>query len=104
MVFAAAHVHPFVVAWLSRKNPGRTTWWAWGGRHYGYLLLATMIVTHQGGGPRRGTGVLATAGGVLLDRGLGSSSAAPWFAPVYYVKLLTGHAAGAALVPGRRRS
>jgi hypothetical protein len=38
--------------------------------------------------------VLTTAGGLLLDRMLGRSDAAPWFAPAFYVKLLCRHAAG----------
>ena len=43
-------------------------------------------------------GLVAAVGGVLLDRRLGSSPSAPWFAPVYYSRLLAGHAAGAALL------
>lgn len=38
--------------------------------------------------------VAASAAGLVLDHRLGRSSVAPWFAPVYYTKLLIGHAAG----------
>ncbi|HLM20933.1 MAG TPA: hypothetical protein VK390_05330 [Propionibacteriaceae bacterium] len=37
---------------------------------------------------------LLSVGGIALDHCLEHSPAAPWFAPVYYLKLLIGHAAG----------
>jgi hypothetical protein len=44
---------------------------------------------------RRVLGVALTGGGLVLDRVLGPSDRAPWFAAVYYPKLLLGHAAAA---------
>jgi hypothetical protein len=38
--------------------------------------------------------IAATSAGIYMDRRLGPSKAAPWFTPVYYTKLLIGHAAG----------
>ena len=92
--FATAHVHPFV---LARLDGGRR--WGWAASQYGYLLLATALVSRGSRRGQRVLGVLTAVGGVLLDRRLGSSPSAPWFAPVFYSKLLAGHAAGAALLP-----
>jgi hypothetical protein len=90
--FAAVHMHPFVIAWMD--HPQRARAWVWAAAHYGHLLAATTLIRRQ---PRhrRVLGVVATAGGVALDRMVGPSSAAPWFAPVFYVKLLIGHASAA---------
>lgn len=98
LAFAAAHVHPFVLAGLERGYQ-RTPWWVWGAAHYSYLILATTLIRRGGRSTRRGLGLLATSGGVLLDRFLGVSPSAPWFSPVYYTKLLAGHVAGAAVLP-----
>ena len=92
--FAAAHLHPFVVAWVDRPaRPGSRFWWPL--THYGYLLLATWVIRRFAGRDRRLAGLLATAGGIVLDRVLGPSPVAPWFAPIFYVKLLLGHASAA---------
>lgn len=92
LIFAAAHLHPLACAWIDRHD--RTGSAVWAAAHYGYLLAATTLVRafprH-----RRLLGVLTTVGGVALDRALGSSGAAPWFAPVFYTKLLLGHASAA---------
>lgn len=90
--FAAVHMHPFAIAWLD--HPHRNQAGVWAAAHYGYLMAATLLIRSQ---PRhrRALGVVATAGGVALDRVLGPSSAAPWLAPVFYVKLLLGHASAA---------
>ena len=70
------------------------------GALYGYLVAATALVTTvRDRRARRALGLVTTVGGVLLDRGLGPSAGAPWFAPVFFAKLLAGHAAGAALLP-----
>ena len=47
--FAAAHLHPFLVAWVDRwtrpTRPTRLAWrHGWALTHYGYLLLATWVV------------------------------------------------------------
>ena len=92
--FAAAHLHPAVFAWMDRGHRSRTPAPVWAAAHYGYLLAATAVIRRH---PRRrrAVGVAATVVGVALDRVLGRSSAAPWFAAVFYVKLLLGHAAAA---------
>lgn len=90
--FAVLHLHPVAYAWIDRHD--RATPVVWAAAHYGYLLAATLLIRSR---PRhrRLLGVLTTAGGVALDRALGPSSAAPWFAPVFYAKLLLGHASAA---------
>jgi hypothetical protein len=91
MRFALAHVHPFVLAWMDGGGPRR---WRWAAANYGYLLAGTWAL-RRAGGRRRAAGVAATVGGIALDRVLGPSRAAPWFAPVFYAKLLMGHASAA---------
>ena len=73
-----------------RRVPG----WVWASAHYGYLMASTVAIRRL---PRRRRmlGATLTAGGVLLDATLGPSRAAPWFAPVFYSKLLLGHASSA---------
>ncbi len=92
--FAALHVHPALVAWLDRAERRRMPGWAWAGAHYAFLMAATVAIRRR---PRhrRVLGVTLTAGGLLLDRLLGPSDRAPWFAAAYYPKLLLGHAAAA---------
>jgi hypothetical protein len=98
LVFSAGHVHPVVLAWLDGGAQRHRLRWALA--LYGYLLAATAVVTAAGDRRvRRTLGLATTVGGVLLDRGLGPSAGAPWFAPVFFAKLLAGHAAGAALLP-----
>lgn len=92
--FAAAHVHPAVVAWLDRAEPRRVPPWAWAGAHYAYLLAATAAI-RRWRRHRVPLGVALTLGGVALDVALGPSRRAPWFAGVFYPKLLLGHAAAA---------
>lgn len=92
--FAAAHLHPVAVAWLDSGQTHRVPPPVWAGAHYAYLMAATVAIRRAGRG-RRALGVAATIGGVVLDRALGPSAAAPWFAPVFYAKLLSGHAAAA---------
>ena len=92
LAFAAAHLHPVVCAWIDRRDRSDAAVWA--AAHYGYLLAATVVI-RAWPRHRRPLGVLTTVGGVALDRALGSSGAAPWFAPVFYLKLLLGHASAA---------
>lgn len=92
--FAALHVHPAVIAWSDRAEKRRVRGWAWAVAHYGYLMGCTVAI-RRAPHCRRPLGAALTAGGVLLDAALGPSRAAPWFAPVYYSKLLLGHASSA---------
>ncbi|BBZ61179.1 hypothetical protein [Mycolicibacterium monacense] len=90
--FAVAHVHPLALAWL---DGGGRTRWRWAVANYGYLLAATALIRYARR-HRRAAGVVTTLGGICVDRALGPSNTAPWFGPVFYSKLLLGHA-GAAL-------
>ena len=107
VAFAALHLHPAVVAWMDSERPRRTQVpaLAWAAAHYGYMILSTAAIRYA---PRRRRelGVVLTAGGFVLGAALGPSQVAPWFAPVYYTKLLLGHASAAlwsdAALAGRR--
>jgi hypothetical protein len=97
--FAAAHLHPLLVAVLDRRAPeGRTPRGAAAVARYGYLLLATVLIRRARGRRRQVAAVALTLAGIGLDAGLGRAAVAPWFGPVYYAKLLLGHA-GTALWP-----
>ena len=97
--FAAAHLHPVLVAVLDRRAPGAHGPAGLGAvARYGYLLLATTLIRRARGRRRRLAAVALTLGGIGLDSVLGRAAVAPWFGPVYYAKLLLGHA-GAALWP-----
>ncbi|PVZ09349.1 hypothetical protein [Actinomycetospora cinnamomea] len=93
LAFAAAHVHPFVVARLDAQPR-----WDRALAQYAYLLAATAVLGQVGRPAQRVLALLTTAGGLALDRWWGTTDAAPWFGTVYYVKLLAGHAGGAALL------
>lgn len=85
--FAAMHLHPMVLAWMDRPRASRRTpGWLWAGTHYSYLIAATLTI-RSAPRQRRLLGPALTLGGVVLGTALGSSPAAPWFAPVYYTKL-----------------
>ena len=91
--FAAAHLHPVLVAWLDRRHPGLSRpGRAWAVSHYGYLMLATAVLRRLNGNRRRAAAVVLTLVGALLDLPFGRTGVAPWFATVYYTKLLLGHA------------
>jgi hypothetical protein len=94
--FAAAHVHPFALAALDGGGARR---WAWACAHYGYLMATTTVIRRTATRRRRAVALAATAGGVAIDWLLGPSTTAPWFAPVFAVKLLAGHAGAGALGP-----
>jgi hypothetical protein len=112
--FAAVHLHPFAIAFIDRARNGddsdedvdggvdagdastgrrRLPRWAWALMHYGFLIGATVALT-QDDRRRRGVGLALTGVGIVMDQVAGPSRVAPWFAPVYYAKLLAGHAAG----------
>ncbi|MEV2254469.1 hypothetical protein AB0I94_28465 [Streptomyces sp. NPDC050147] len=98
--FAALHVHPAAVAWLDAGVAGsgrkkRVHPAAWAAAHYAYMATATIAIRRYPA-RRRMLAVACTAGGLTLDKLLGPSHTAPWFAWTYYPKLLLGHA-GAAL-------
>ena len=90
--FAVAHVHPGAIAWLDRRANRRLPAWAWATAHYTYMIGATAAIG-RAGTHRRPVGFGLTVGGLMLDRMLGPSFMAPWFAWTYYPKLLMGHAA-----------
>jgi hypothetical protein len=96
--FAAAHLHPALMAVLDRRQAGpRVPGLIWAASHYGYLMAATALIRRTRE-RRRLAAMALTLGGIVLDRVLGPAAVAPWFGPVYYGKLLLGHA-GAALWP-----
>ncbi|WP_141781622.1 hypothetical protein [Nocardioides albertanoniae] len=93
LTFAALHGHPFLVAWADRRVGERDDVATWALAQYGYMVLSTAIIRRFPAN-RRGLGLALTAGGLVLDRALGPSAVAPWFAWSYHPKLLMGHAAG----------
>ncbi|MGW6318141.1 hypothetical protein [Streptomyces sp. NPDC055099] len=111
--FAACHVHPAAVAWLDAGSPGRGAGGrvhpaAWAVAHYAYMATATVIIRRHPA-QRRILAATLTAGGLTLDKLLGPSHTAPWFAWTYYPKLLLGHAGAALwsdseLAPRQRRA
>lgn len=92
LAFAALHVHPAAIAYADRSIGAREDAIRWSLAHYGYMMAAATAIRLL---PqyRRPLGVVLTSGGLLLDRVLGSSQVAGWFAGAYYPKLLMGHAA-----------
>lgn len=93
LTFAASHVHPLVVGVADERIGRRNNGVVYSSAHYGYMMLATAVI-RRCPSQRRPLGLVLAAGGLLLDRALGRSAVAPWFASIYYPKLLTGHAAG----------
>jgi hypothetical protein len=95
--FAAAHVlHPAVIAAVDHKAGTRSGISAarWTLAHYGWMLVSATMIARAHRRSRLPIALAASVAGVLLDRVLEPSSAARWFASVYYSKLLIGHAAG----------
>lgn len=92
--FARAHLHPFVLAWMDVEGGSTRDRWLWACAVYGYLMAAVPFVER---GNRERRGLFATIGGVAVDVRLGPSPTAPWFGPIYFVKLLAGHVGGARL-------
>jgi hypothetical protein len=90
--FASIHLHPFLIAWLDRHTKRKLSWWVWAGIQYAYMFGATVLI-RRNPSIRRSAGLALTIGGILLDQILEPSKAAPWFAAIYYPKLLMGHAA-----------
>lgn len=96
LAFAAMHVHPAVLAWMDDDSSRRVSGPVWAATHYGYLMASTVLIRRHLQ-RRRLLGTALTGGGIALDSLMGRSRVAPWFAPVFYVKLLLGHAAAGAL-------
>lgn len=92
--FALLHVHPFVVAWLDRRQQRTVPGWGWAAAHYTYMAMSTVVIRSYPA-DRRVLGVALSTGGIVLDRVLGPPTSVPWFAWAYYPKLLLGHAAAA---------
>ncbi|MGE2727940.1 hypothetical protein ACQI4F_00530 [Mycolicibacterium vaccae] len=89
--FALIHLHPLVLAWIDGAS--RRGWWQAGAR-YGYLLAATALI-RRFRAHRRPLGWALTVGGIALDAASQPYPSARWFGPVFYLKLLAGHAAAA---------
>ncbi|MDY7105123.1 MAG: hypothetical protein S0880_28385 [Actinomycetota bacterium] len=94
--FASIHVHPFAIAAIDGGGARR---WVWAATQYAYLMATTAVLVRTAGRRRRMLALAATAGGITIDRVLGPSPSAPWFAPIFYAKLLAGHAGAGALGP-----
>ena len=95
--FAAVHaLHPALVARFDADRGARGAGSAarWALSHYALMLASTAVITTSARRARLPLATAATAAGVAADRHLGPSTTAPWFAPIYYAKLLIGHAAG----------
>lgn len=95
--FAALHlVHPMAVAYVDHAGGLRTAQSAarWALGHYAWMLTSSAIVVAAPRRPRLAIAAAATTVGLILDRCFGRSDVAPWFAPLYYGKLVLGHAAG----------
>ena len=92
LAFAAAHLHPFALAYADRCVGQRRDAVRWSLAHYTYMMVSTATIQSH---PerRRSVGVILTAGGLALERVMGPSQVAPWFAWTFYPKLLMGHAA-----------
>ncbi|ORX08543.1 hypothetical protein [Mycolicibacillus trivialis] len=95
--FAALHVvHPAVIAVVDHNAGARDALSAvrWALGHYGWMTVSAAVITRARRRSRLPIAFAATVAGLILDRALEPSAAARWFAPVYYTKLLIGHAAG----------
>lgn len=101
--FSALHVHPYAVAWLDHRIGTRPNCITWATSHYSYLLASTATI-RTWWPARQVLGPALTIGGLALDRYLGPSRSAPWFAGVYYPKLLLGHTSAALWSDGSLRS
>jgi len=89
-------LHPALIARTDhicgRRDRASAARWALA--HYALMMGASVVIANA---PRRVRLSIAAASGVaglVADDRLGRSAAASWFAPVYYAKLLIGHAAG----------
>lgn len=103
--FAALHLlHPGLIAAVDHaggRNGGSSVGWALA--HYGWMMGSTAVVGNVPRPARLAVALVTGAVGLALDRRLGRSNAAPWFAQTYYTKLLVGHAAGSVWnIRGRR--
>jgi hypothetical protein len=95
--FAVLHIHPFVLALLdSGKDARAAAAWRGAAARYAFLIAGTALIRRSS--RRRPVASALTALGIALDAWTGRSASAPWFTPVFYTKLLLGHA-GAALWP-----
>lgn len=86
--FIALHLHPFVLAWLF---PGLG--WLWALAVYAYLVGGALLLLSTPLYLKRPLAAALLIGGIAL--GLMLLPTAPglqWFGPVFYLKLLMGHA------------
>lgn len=95
--FAALHLlHPALIAQADhadgRRSRASATRWVLG--HYALMLGAAALIANTPRRARLPIAAVSAVAGLVMDHRLGRSTTAPWFAPVYYTKLLIGHAAG----------
>lgn len=102
--FAALHLlHPALIAVADEAagRRSRATAIGWTLGHYGWMLASSAVITRAPRRTRFALAIGATGAGIYLDRLLEPSRGAPWFAPVFYTKLIIGHAAGSVWNAGR---
>ncbi|MPV51235.1 MULTISPECIES: hypothetical protein [unclassified Pseudactinotalea] len=95
--FAALHIaHAATIAGVDTATRSRSAGSAltWTLAHFTFMLGASTLVAFSPRRRRLPLALGASLAGLALDRSLGPSASAPWFAPIYYTKLLVGHAAG----------
>lgn len=95
--FAAVHLlHAGMIGYTDAAvgNRSRGSALRWVLAHYAWMLGSATVITAAPRRARLPIALAATTTGLGLDRALGPAAAAPWFAPIYYTKLLIGHAAG----------
>jgi len=97
LAFASLHVlHPALIASEDvvggRRGRAAAARWALG--HFALMLASAALIAVAPRRQRLTRAAVAAGAGTALDRLVGPSPAAPWFVPVFYTKLLIGHAAG----------
>lgn len=92
LAFSALHLHPFLVAALYRDRE-----WSFAFGNYAYLLASTALVASAPAPQRRAVALVLCGGGVWLNTTVWRPTPGMcWFAPAFFLKLLTSHAAGGA--------
>lgn len=85
--FVAAHLHPFIVAWLFRDMD-----WAFGAVIYGYLLLSSIIIMASPLYLQRPLAMLLYLGAVFIGQYIFyPTPGMAWFVPAFFLKLLICH-------------
>lgn len=95
--FAILHAaHPALIAVLdvNAGSRSRSSALRWASVHTASMVGSTAVITAAPRRARLPIAIVSSVLGIALDRPLGASRSAPWFAPAFYSKLLIGHAAG----------